>query len=107
MHDMTRRAITALESIASQHPGGRVLVVTHGGFISAVHRKVVGRFSYKTPNCGIGRLRVDLGGWGSNKKKMEGEGSSVWAVVSWGDVDHLKDADVDYEAAAFGGGTSG
>jgi broad specificity phosphatase PhoE len=106
---MTQRAVKALESIASQHPGGRVVVVTHGGFISAVHRKVVGRFSYRTPNCSIGRLRIDPGSDDDDdgKKREEGGGSSVWAVVSWADVDHLKDADVDYEAAAFGGGTSG
>jgi len=109
MHDMTQRAFKVLESIASQHPGGRVVVVTHGGFISAVHRKVVGRFSYRTPNCSVGRLRIDPGSDDDDGKKKGGgeEGCSVWAVVSWGDVDHLKDADVYYEAAAFGGGTSG
>ena len=34
--DVLRRGTAALESIASRHPGGRILIVTHGGWIVTV-----------------------------------------------------------------------
>lgn len=38
--DVTRRVLPALESIALEHPGQRVLVVTHGGVIGSLVRYV-------------------------------------------------------------------
>ncbi|KJC63242.1 histidine phosphatase family protein [Agreia bicolorata] len=38
--DVTRRVLPSLESIALEHPGQRVLVVTHGGVISSLVRYV-------------------------------------------------------------------
>ena len=40
--DLQHRAASALESIARAHPGQRVLVVTHGGFLHATHRHATG-----------------------------------------------------------------
>ena len=57
------RAIAALGSIAAQHPGGTVLVVTHGGVLDMVWRTVRGlgldgpRQS-DIPNAGINRVRL-------------------------------------------------
>jgi broad specificity phosphatase PhoE len=33
---MARRIVAALDEIAARHPGGRVIVVTHGGVIGIV-----------------------------------------------------------------------
>ncbi|SKA84416.1 probable phosphoglycerate mutase [Agreia bicolorata] len=38
--DVTRRVLPSLESIALEHPGQRVLVVTHGGVIGSLVRYV-------------------------------------------------------------------
>jgi broad specificity phosphatase PhoE len=40
--EMSRRVIGAVSEIAERHPGGRVLVVAHGGPIRAIHAAALG-----------------------------------------------------------------
>lgn len=40
--DLQERAATALEALAQAHPGQRVLVITHGGFLHAAYRRATG-----------------------------------------------------------------
>jgi broad specificity phosphatase PhoE len=40
--DMSRRVLSAVDQIASDHGGGRVLIVSHGGPIRAIHGAALG-----------------------------------------------------------------
>lgn len=57
--EMCARVTEALRAIAEAHPGGTVLVVTHGGpmrsLLSEIHEGDVGSIG----NCEIARVRVD------------------------------------------------
>jgi probable phosphoglycerate mutase len=59
--DVTRRVLPALERIALEHPGQRVLVVAHGGVISSVVRyvtdKVLPAAGTPIPNGSAHRFR--------------------------------------------------
>jgi 2,3-bisphosphoglycerate-dependent phosphoglycerate mutase len=46
------RMLRALERIAGRHPGGRVLVVTHGGSMRRVQTAVLGMAMPVVENCG-------------------------------------------------------
>lgn len=74
------RAWAAVERIAAEEAGRRVLVVTHGGVLRAVVNRILGlpvdaprRFSIT--NCAIGRVAHGVHGW-----RMD----------SWGEADHLE-----------------
>lgn len=41
--ELQARALAALEGIALRHPSGRVLVVSHGGFLDAAYRLATGQ----------------------------------------------------------------
>jgi probable phosphoglycerate mutase len=63
-----QRATRALANIAALHPGKRVLVVTHGAFISSVLATWLGGDarnwrSYDAPNCGISIIARTGEGW--------------------------------------------
>ena len=59
-HELSSRVLAALERIAEAHPGGRVLVVSHGGPLRAVlrhcevERDAIG-------NCTVLRLEAEAG----------------------------------------------
>ncbi|MEO8290914.1 MAG: histidine phosphatase family protein [Gaiellaceae bacterium] len=40
--EMAERVVAALQRLASEHPAGRILVVSHGGPIRAVHARALG-----------------------------------------------------------------
>ena len=73
------RCVTAVERIAAAHPGGRVLVVSHGGVLDCLYRHALG-ISLDAPrnwtllNASLNTLTVSAGDW---------------RLVHWGDVDHL------------------
>ncbi|KAG7673590.1 hypothetical protein Ndes2526B_g02961 [Nannochloris sp. 'desiccata'] len=91
---MLARITAALERIAASHPQQRVLVVTHGGVLHAVHRKATHTAPKgRSANCAINTIRIDC----SQKP-------AVWAVVSWADDEHL---DQDMAGGSFGGGNLG
>lgn len=97
-NELCDRAAAALSSIAGAHPGQRVVVVTHGGFINAAHHQATGHGpTGRVANCSINVLRIGSTSLG---------GSMAWAVELWGDVAHLEDG-VGWSHAAFGGSDSG
>ncbi len=55
------RMFAALGRIASAHPGGRVLVVTHGGSIRRVQAEALGFALPVVENCGLWSCRWDDG----------------------------------------------
>ena len=77
------RCAGALEDIASRHPGKKIGVVTHGGFLGAIFRYVLSipldaERNFVLLNCSVNRLeKTDTG----------------WNLVSWGDVAHLDGLD--------------
>ena len=74
------RCADAIEEIAEKHPGAKVALVTHGGFLGAIFRYVLNipldaERNFVLLNCSVNRL-----------EKTE----SGWNLVSWGDVSHLE-----------------
>ncbi|GAB4818808.1 hypothetical protein N2152v2_005854 [Parachlorella kessleri] len=97
--DLQDRVEAALNAIARAHPGQRVLVVSHGGFLYAAHRRATGHApASKSINGALNVIRIDPSPEGS-------KAPSSWAVVCWGVVDHLQD--VGYSQRSFGGGSKG
>lgn len=96
MADLQERAEAALEGIAAQHPGQRVLVVCHGGFLHAAYRRATGHtYNGKNINGALNFIKVE-------PARGPGQPAS-WAVVRWAVVDHLQD--VGFLTTAFGGGS--
>lgn len=63
-----QRAVGALESLACKHPGARILVVTHGGFISSVLSAWLGERpgdwrAFDPHNCAISVVVRGDTGW--------------------------------------------
>jgi broad specificity phosphatase PhoE len=58
--EMARRVFDALQRIADSHPGGRVLVVSHGGPLRAVLRHCGGDGVDRIDNCHV--VRLEAGG---------------------------------------------
>ncbi|GJP50595.1 hypothetical protein CLOM_g9745 [Closterium sp. NIES-68] len=89
LEDMYGRVTAAVNHIAKEHLGQRVLLVTHGGVCNCIHMKASGnRHAKKVYNTSIGIVRVSPPG--------------KWTILRWADVEHLKA--VDYDKQAFGGG---
>jgi broad specificity phosphatase PhoE len=51
-----------LLDVAAAHPGGTVLVVTHGGAIRAARRHATGAAGDPVPNCAVSPLAVGPSG---------------------------------------------
>lgn len=82
-HQLQARVEEALASIAAAHPGQRVLVVTHGGFLHCVQCAATGRASGgRAGNCSISTVRVEAGQGAGQRAKL--------AVMSWDDISHLQ-----------------
>eukprot|EP00252_Welwitschia_mirabilis_P004511 TRINITY_DN14847_c0_g1_i1.p1 TRINITY_DN14847_c0_g1~~TRINITY_DN14847_c0_g1_i1.p1 ORF type:complete len:232 (+),score=65.87 TRINITY_DN14847_c0_g1_i1:149-844(+) len=82
------RVVTALEDIAEKHRGAKVVVVTHGGTLSAIWQFVQGKRSTgKASNTSINVIHSYKDG--------------KWVVHNWGDTSHLKD--VGFTTSAIGG----
>jgi probable phosphoglycerate mutase len=47
------RVLEAVERIAATHPGERILLVTHGGTIRALHTHAIGEPTEPIENCGV------------------------------------------------------
>lgn len=81
LHQLRARVMTALDSIAAQHLGQQIVLVTHGGVLDTLYRAATGE-DFSTPrrwgieNAAINRLR-----WQAESFTLE----------AWGLTDHLKD----------------
>jgi 2,3-bisphosphoglycerate-dependent phosphoglycerate mutase len=51
------RVLEAVERIACAHPGGRILVVSHGGSLRTLRRHALGDPVHPIENCGVYELR--------------------------------------------------
>ena len=51
--DHGRRVLGAVERIARAHPGGRVLVVSHGGTLRTLHGHTSDEPYHPAPNCAV------------------------------------------------------
>jgi 2,3-bisphosphoglycerate-dependent phosphoglycerate mutase len=78
-HQFYNRCAKALEEIAGKHPGKKIGVVTHGGFLGAIFRYILkipleAERNFLLLNCSVNRLEKTKNGWN---------------LVSWGDIAHL------------------
>jgi len=74
------------EQLAQQHAGARIVVVTHGGVLDALHRHVMG--------IPLDRPR-DFPIYNASLNWMRREASG-WLMERWGDISHLtRDAALD------------
>ena len=77
-----RRALACVEEIAARHPGQSVLVVTHGGVLDKLYRRLTGlplsaQRDFRLPNAGINRVEAQAQGW---------------RIACWADESHLEGA---------------
>ncbi len=78
--NQTKRNMLCLEELAQRHAGETIMVVTHGGVLSALFRHTLAipldaprRFSFK--NASINLFKCQDG---------------VWGLETWGDIAHLQ-----------------
>lgn len=76
------RVNRCLDEVVSAHPGGQVLVFTHGGVLDIVHRRASGRplsvpRDFEIPNTALNWLEVERG---------------KWTLLSWAERSHLAEA---------------
>ena len=104
LSELEARAEAVLADLAAAHPGRRLLVVTHGGFLCSAYRRATGcSYRGRNVNAAINVLRVEAG---PCQDKASAAVGSRWAVVRWGDTEHL-DGGVGALGSAFGGGEAG
>lgn len=77
------RVTTTIESLATKHPGQRIIVVTHGGAMDIIWRQATGtdmQAPRKAPllNASVNRIKLSA--------KQPG---FTWSLIEWGNVDHL------------------
>ncbi|HQR04920.1 MAG: histidine phosphatase family protein [Proteobacteria bacterium] len=80
--DFAGRITAVVDEAARAHPGGRVLLVCHGGVLDVFYRKALGRGlsgprDFPIPNAGINRLEVAGG---------------RWRLVEWAYCGHLEES---------------
>jgi broad specificity phosphatase PhoE len=59
--ELAERVLSALRQIAERHPGGTVLVVSHGGPLRAVLRRCAVDGLERIANCHVSRIAVEDG----------------------------------------------
>lgn len=74
------RILEHVGSLVSDHPGQSIVVVTHGGVLDVIYRRVHGwppnaPRDYPIPNAGINWVSID---------------GERWRIESWGETAHLK-----------------
>jgi broad specificity phosphatase PhoE len=73
---MSTRVLAAVERIANEHEGGRILVVSHGGPIRAIHGAALGmdvedyrRIRPVEPNARLSAVRIEDGRFTSSSRR--------------------------------------
>lgn len=77
--DLATRVREALTRVAMAHAGGRVLVVTHGGVLDAAHRMATGKTLEAPRDFVVANAALN---WLEHR-------DGVWALLSWGEREHL------------------
>lgn len=85
LHVMFERVTGKLKELASQHPGGVIAVVLHGGVLDVINRFVRGNplempRDFLIPNAGINWIALADG---------------TWHLETWGETDHLEPGALD------------
>ena len=80
-NELLERIVAAFEAIAARHSGGRVVVVTHGGVLTAFARHVLGVPAAAPRRFDIGNTSLSL---------FYRDAERGWMVRSLGDVSHLE-----------------
>ncbi|MDY7226443.1 histidine phosphatase family protein [Hyalangium rubrum] len=80
-----RHAVGCLEELSARHTGARVVVVTHGGVLSSLFRHSLG-IPPGTPRA-FSVLNASWNQFDYQERKFR--------LVTWGDVNHLKDTSRD------------
>ncbi|MFY9346344.1 MAG: histidine phosphatase family protein, partial [Orrella sp.] len=84
-----QRVTESLHKVAAQHPGERVVVVTHGGAMDIIWRQAMG-IDLQAPrkalllNASVNRISL-----------TPAPPTFLWSLVQWGNVDHLTNSDND------------
>ncbi len=86
LRDFFARSVDAVARIAARHPGGHVVVFTHGGVLDMLYRHIRGlpvtaARDFGIPNCGLNRVEFAGG---------------AWRVLGWAEVAHLDEARDDF-----------
>lgn len=81
--EFSERCFHAVECLAQKYPGKKIVVVTHGGVLGAIFRKILNiglgaERNFALLNCSINRIQKTSNGWN---------------LISWGDVAHLHGVD--------------
>lgn len=74
-----RRTVDFIEEKLHAHPGGRILIVTHGGLLDAAYRHAIGMPLSMTRDFPIYNASVNVLSHGAGK----------WSIDTWGDIGHL------------------
>jgi len=74
------RIHATIERLAAAHAGASLLLVTHGGVLDIIHRRISGRDlsaprDFTVPNAALNRIEIDTNGW---------------RLLSWADRRHLE-----------------
>jgi 2,3-bisphosphoglycerate-dependent phosphoglycerate mutase len=77
---VSTRIAAVLDSVAGRHAEGCILLVTHGGALDIIYRRVLGidlhqPREWPTPNAAVNHLRFVNG---------------RWQMVAWADEEHLR-----------------
>jgi len=89
LRQVHQRVTDSLHKVAAQHPGERVVVVTHGGAMDIIWRQAMG-IDLQTPrkaillNASVNRISL-----------TPVPPTFKWSMVEWGNVDHLSNSDND------------
>jgi len=84
-----QRVTDSLHNVAAQHPGQRVVVVTHGGAMDIIWRQAMG-IDLQAPRKAI-LLNASINRIGLTPQPP----SYAWSMVEWGNVEHLNNSDND------------
>lgn len=73
------RVLDCVDGIVAAHPGGQVLVVTHGGVLDILHRRASGKplaapRDFDIPNAALNWIGIEAG---------------RWSVLAWAERSHL------------------
>lgn len=92
-----RRAVECLEQIADNHPGQRVMVVSHGGTMKEILKMICGDEAFEHAS----NSRPKVTNTGINHILRNGDGQ--WSIARWWDIDHLADFDLSVVVATDSG----
>lgn len=82
LRQFSARVNRSVDEIVAAHPGGQVLIFTHGGVLDILHRRASGLplsapRDFEIPNAGLNWFEVVAG---------------EWSILSWAERGHLAEA---------------